>query len=315
RHTDLLYPTDHDTPATDGEDYTAQAGTLTFADGETEKTITIDLTDDAWFEGGEAFALKLTNATGGAELGSRSSLKVHIVSDDAKQAGEFVWSAASYVVTEGTPSVNVTIERLGGGNVEAAVHLYDTGAGNGWSTASAWAGSDYAYLPWEVVFAAGEMSKTISIPIVDDGSTERDEVFSIQLYSPSNDATIGALATTQVTIQDNDSAIEFAQSNYVVNESTGVMQIKVRRIGSTAGTATVDLNISSGSATAGQDFIKPPSPTVTFADGEFEKLVDIAIVDDVFAEGDESFYLSLSNATGAKLGTYLWGGGKILASD
>ncbi|MCA9219226.1 MAG: right-handed parallel beta-helix repeat-containing protein, partial [Planctomycetales bacterium] len=234
RHTDLLYPTDNDTPATAGEDYTAQAGTLTFADGETEKTITIDLTDDAWFEGGEAFALKLTNATGGAELGSRSSLKVHIDSDDAKQAGEFVWSAASYVVTEGTPSVNVTIERLGGGNVEAAVHLYDTGAGNGSTTASAWAGSDYAYLPWEVVFAAGEMSKTISIPIVDDGSTERDEVFSIQLYSPSNDATIGALATTQVTIQDNDSAIEFAQSNYVVNESTGVMQIKIRRIGSTA---------------------------------------------------------------------------------
>ncbi|MEZ6114516.1 MAG: Calx-beta domain-containing protein [Pirellulaceae bacterium] len=240
-------------------------------------------------------------------------MKVHIDSDDAKQAGEFGFSAAS-LCRYRRHAVGQRHNRAAGRRqCRSAPRLYDTGL------ATAGRPRPLGPVPTtricrEVVFAAGEMSKTISIPIVDDGSTERDGS-SIQLYSPSNDATIGALATTQVTIQDNDSAIEFAQSNYVVNESTGVMQIKIRRIGSTAGTATVDLNINSGGATAGQDFIKPPSPTVTFADGEFEKLVDIAIVDDVFAEGDESFYLSLSNATGAKLGTYLWGGGKILASD
>ena len=64
----------------------------------------------------------------------------------------------------------------------------------------------------------------------------------------------------------------------------------------------MDLNISSGSATAGQDFVKPASPTVTFADGESVKTIQIQLIDDVFKEADETFYLSLSNATIAMLG-------------
>jgi len=553
KHTDILYPTDRDTPATAGADFLSQFGTLRFEDGELTKTITIPILDDAWFEGDEAFLLKLSDPTDGATIGKRSEIKVRIVSDDAKLPGTFVFASQTYTVVEGTPFVNVTIDRLNGGNVEASVRLYHTGAGNGSTTASAWAGSDYGSFPEVLTFAPGEMSKTISIPITDDSSTEIDEVFSIQLYSATNDATVGDPFKTFVTIQDNestfyfkaadggwsfnavegsgklpvtvvrqgalttpasvqvstsdwgsaipgvdfvpvnltlhfapgeasktievallndtlmeakesfpvnmsnavgaaqgswtwsayitdddvaaspgsfelsaaaysvneaagtldvtvkrvggsdgtvtvqyrtldgaagisssltawagsdyssrtgtltfapgetskvisipitndtsiekneyfsvelrnasggatlgavtkaavtivedDSAIEFAQSSYVVNEAAGYVYIKLIRKGSTAGTATVDLNISSGSATAGVDFIKPGSPTVTFADGEAEKTIAIQLIDDAFTELDEMFYLSLGNATGAKLGSSLWGNVKIAAND
>ncbi|MBC7821398.1 MAG: hypothetical protein IAG10_31305, partial [Planctomycetaceae bacterium] len=128
-------------------------------------------------------------------------------------------------------------------------------------------------------------------------------------------ATLGAVTKTVVTIVEDDSAIEFGTSNYSVNESAGYITITLVRKGSTAGSATVDLNISSGSATAGKDFVKPDSPTVTFADGESTKTIQIQLIDDVFKEADETFYLSLSNATGAKLGSYLYGNVKILAND
>ncbi len=47
-----------------GEDYTAQSGTLTFAPGDTEKTVGIPILDDALDEGAETFTLRLTNANG-----------------------------------------------------------------------------------------------------------------------------------------------------------------------------------------------------------------------------------------------------------
>ena len=51
-----------------GDDYTATSGTLTFQAGETEKTISVPITDDTEDGGGETFALTLSNASG-ADLG------------------------------------------------------------------------------------------------------------------------------------------------------------------------------------------------------------------------------------------------------
>ncbi len=52
------------TTAVAGEDYTDASGTLTFASGETTKTIRISLLDDAASEGVETLYLTLANASG-----------------------------------------------------------------------------------------------------------------------------------------------------------------------------------------------------------------------------------------------------------
>ncbi len=53
-----------DGSATAGSDYTATAGTLTFAPGETAKTVSVPVLDDAHDEGEETLTLRLTTATG-----------------------------------------------------------------------------------------------------------------------------------------------------------------------------------------------------------------------------------------------------------
>ena len=54
-----------DGTATAGSDYTAANGTLTFSPGETEKTVSVPVLDDAIDDGGETFTLTLSNVSGG----------------------------------------------------------------------------------------------------------------------------------------------------------------------------------------------------------------------------------------------------------
>ncbi len=55
--------TTEDASATAGVDYVAASGTLTFAPGETEKTVAVRVLDDAHDEGAETMTLRLSNAT------------------------------------------------------------------------------------------------------------------------------------------------------------------------------------------------------------------------------------------------------------
>ena len=79
-----------DGTASSESDYTATSGTLTFADGEYIKTITVPITDDFYAENDESFHLTLSNPTGGAELLTDSSATVNIHDNDVSN---------TYVVT------------------------------------------------------------------------------------------------------------------------------------------------------------------------------------------------------------------------
>jgi hypothetical protein len=69
---------------------------------------------------------------------------------------------------------------------------------------TATAGSDYTATSGSLVFAPGETSKTISVPIVGDTTVEPDETFNITLSSPVN-AVLGS-ATASGTITNDDVA-------------------------------------------------------------------------------------------------------------
>ncbi len=64
-----------------GKDYTAASGTLNFAPGETEKSVTLNSIDDGIDEPNETFSLNLSDASG-ASIGPRASSTVTIADDD-----------------------------------------------------------------------------------------------------------------------------------------------------------------------------------------------------------------------------------------
>ncbi len=74
-----------DETATAGADYTATSGTLTFAAGETAKTIRVPVLDDAIDEGREVMRMMLSNPKGAYLRGVHTKARGIIVNDDALQ--------------------------------------------------------------------------------------------------------------------------------------------------------------------------------------------------------------------------------------
>ncbi|MCR8843958.1 FG-GAP-like repeat-containing protein [Paenibacillus sp. SC116] len=78
--TSVVYGTEDGT-ALAGVDYASSTGTLTFADGETEKTVKIPLIKNGKMDTNRTFKVKLQSPTRGAKLGQHHQLEVNIRDD------------------------------------------------------------------------------------------------------------------------------------------------------------------------------------------------------------------------------------------
>jgi len=107
------------------------------------------------------------------------------------------FNAATYGATESIGLTTITVNRLGETSGVATVN-YATVDG----TASE--RSDYLAALGTLRFAAGEMSKTISVFVVNDSFGESAESFGITLSNPV-DCTLGSPATPTVTINSDES--------------------------------------------------------------------------------------------------------------
>jgi uncharacterized repeat protein (TIGR01451 family) len=196
--------------ATAGQDFTANSGTLTFASGETSKSFTMTVNDDHIFEGDETFNLTLSNVTGGAVLGTPATAVVVITEND-KPHPVLEFNQSSYSIIEGTGSLYLLVNRSGDPAMPVTLNYSTTDAANFLQNCNVLNGAatsrcDYVGVLGTLHFAAGETSKTLSIPIVDDTYLEGAESFFISLSNPTGGAVLGAnqRATIQITDNSND---------------------------------------------------------------------------------------------------------------
>lgn len=107
--------------------------------------------------------------------------------------------------------------------------------------------------------------------------------------------------------------IQFSQVSFSGPENGTGIALFVSRTGNTSGASTVDYatsdtsganncNVITGNASARCDYIAAIG-TLRFAGGETFKLIPLLWIDDAYAEGTETFSMTLSNPTAATLGT------------
>jgi hypothetical protein len=116
-------------------------------------------------------------------------------------------STSAFGASEGTNTLNVQVTRTGDTTGASTVDYAtsdtagatDCGVVNGAASSRC----DYLTTLGTLSFAAGEVSQTIKIPLIDDTRAEGSESFTITL-SNATTATLGSPATATLTINDNE---------------------------------------------------------------------------------------------------------------
>jgi len=182
--------------ATPGADFLYTAGVESWPAGDLGFEIgVVHVLADTLDENDETILLQLSDPSAGLALGSPSTLTLTIEDDD--EGGIVQFPGPVQVFGEGDGEAAVVVTRGSGAASGVTVHFAT-------SDGSATAGSDYVATSGNLSFGAGETSKAILVPLLDDGVAEPGEAFLVTLTDPQGGATLGAFTVTQVVIVDGD---------------------------------------------------------------------------------------------------------------
>ena len=274
-----------------GSDYTSVSGTLTFASGETSKSVIVPISGDNILEADESFTVTLSNVTGTANLLDGSGTGV-IENDDAASV-----TIADVATNEDNGTVTVTLSLDNGVQGGFIVNASTT---DGTATTT---DSDYTAISGEVLTFAGTAGETqvFDITLGVDTKLEANETLTVAMSTLAA-TTLGVDITDQATVtitNDDDASVTIADVSG--NEDDGAITVTAVLDNPVDGGFSVDVSTSDGTATAGVDYFAISSQTLTFAGTANEtKTFTVTPKVDSNPEPNETVNISMSNigATG-----------------
>jgi hypothetical protein len=273
-----------------GSDYTPlDQPQLTFAPGETSKTVTVKVIGDTLYESDETLSIVLGVSSGGA---IRDGVGAGTVRNTDAPPLVNIASGAALEGDSGTNSLTFTASLSAASGLPASVEFLTVDG-------TALAGSDYIAQAAALILAPGEISKTITVEVVGDTRIEGHELFSVILVGASG-ATIGN-RTAVGTILNDDTTISIRDAASIVEGDAGTTAV-VFSVGLEAPSAvpvTVNFASANGTASAESDYTALAPGTLTFSPGETSKTISVDVFGETTFEGDETFSVVLSGATNA----------------
>jgi hypothetical protein len=158
--------------ATAPSDYAIATGTLTFAPGETTRTVTLSVVGDTTVEPHESFFLNISNLTGGGTITDASG-EVTILNDD----GAATLSIADDTTIEGNSGTTDAHHAVTLSAVSASAVTVDFATADGTATA----GTDYTATSGTLTFAPGTAVRNVTVSITGETAIEADETYFVNL--------------------------------------------------------------------------------------------------------------------------------------
>ena len=181
------------------------------------------------------------------------------------------FSSSSYSTNADQGSVTLTVYRMGGlGNAVTVNYATSDGL--------AQAGVNYTAVTGNLSWGASDDSpRTITVPLLFNGTLNADLDFLVSLSNPTGGAILGTANPALVTLVNpvvNDAV--FSAPSYSVAAGAGTAVFTVNRLGNGNGPLTVYYSTRAGTAVAGTDYVaiaQPGTPgktpqALTWADGD-----------------------------------------------
>jgi len=294
-----------DSTTTAGSDYLPASGTLTFLPGTTSQKITVQVIGDTIDEDNEIYFVNLSNAIGATIL-------------DGQGQG-------TITDNDSAPSISINDVRVGEGNsgTTNAVFTASLSSASGkpitvaYATANgtATAGSDYLAASGTLTFAPGTVTQPISVTVIGDTLVEGDETVLVNLSKQTNSTIadkqgVGTIVDDelQTTISISDTTVPEGNAGPV--DATFIVTLSAP----SSQPVTVDYHTTDGTATAGSDY-EAKSGTVTFPANSTTQIITIRTTGDTINEDNETFFVSLSNASANAIIADAQGQGTINDND
>ncbi|XP_031794624.1 adhesion G-protein coupled receptor V1 [Sarcophilus harrisii] len=296
--------------AIEGIDFIGEGEILTFADGETKKTVTLTILDDSEPEDDESIIVSLVYTEGGSRiLPSADTVTVNILAND-HVAG---------IVSFHTGSRSVIGHE--GENLEFHVIRTPPGRGNvtvDWKIIGHHLEHNFDNFSGEIFFLEGSLNQTFSVHLLDDDIPEEKEEYQVILYNVRTQGIFStgmAITDSQgyeavLTVEASDEphgVLNFAPSSrfVLVQEANITIQLFINREFGSLGIinityATVPGMLSLKNQTDGNlaepgvDFI-PVVGSLILREGETSAAINITILEDDMPELEEYFLVNLTS--------------------
>ncbi|MBW7454079.1 Calx-beta domain-containing protein [Paenibacillus sepulcri] len=259
---------------------------LSFAPGETSKTITFPFQDDSAAQGNRMLKVYFaTNYIEGASFGKFTSVDVEVLDDDGIPYGPGKLTferilAGELTLQESAGYASLIVQRKGGTRGKVTVN-YKT---SGYGTHSAQTNVDYKPVSGTFVFEDGESWKRIDIPIIDNDRYDGDRLFVLTLSGLTGGAAFGSSQLT-ISIQNDDpktNGISFATNTLEFNEDDGYAFVDVLRDHPKGGVIVKYIFRSESTGIIYGD--------TKFVGDETKKTIRVPITDDQIPKRDETIY-------------------------
>ncbi|MBO9900427.1 autotransporter domain-containing protein [Xanthomonas phaseoli pv. dieffenbachiae] len=275
--------------ATSGTDYTGAVSSVVVPANATSVSFSITPVADTTVEPDETAIFSVASGTD-YSVGNPSSATATIVNDDFPVATITVSPASVY--EDGAPNLVYTVA-LSQPSPSALSIGFNVGG-------TATNGTDYATINSPLVIAAGQTSGTITVNPTPDTTVEPDETVVISLNAGSG-YTVGSPNSATGTILNDDlpglsiNDVSVNEGNAGTTNATFTVSLSAP---AGAGGVSFDLATADGTATAGVDYAAS-SLTRTIPAGSSSATFTVLVNGDTLAEPDETFFVNVSNVTGA----------------
>jgi ELWxxDGT repeat protein len=240
-------------------DYFNNPIVVSFTNGESSKTVTIPISDDAVIEPTETINLSLSDPAGGVTIGAQRTTVLSIVDNDVKPTLTVEIAAQT---NENNGAISGTVTRNTGLGSDLVVNLLNSDSGQ-------------ISVPATVTILAGQTAANFNIGIVNDTLIEANKSYSI---TGAATGFVSAVDTFQI-IDDDAVNLTVALNSNSISENGGKTIVTVTRDVVTDTALIVQLTGDTNVTLPGQVTIAANQATATF---------EVDAVDDALLNGNRT---------------------------